>query len=278
MSEKLWKRHGKMSKRLSGSVPNCADVVEEYMKKYPDAGRKAIRDLIHPEHQEQPGHPEISIRTLNRHLEIAFPEKKRKLDKKSLLLQVKMLQDNMLPAKPIEVRKQAAKTLMALASEKEFPIKAVLFLFDNWNKPNYRDIQKYLLCAIWRAAISLKDDGRLQFKINPVLQEVLELAENVKAPPELRGDAWGLLVELKDQMMVDLAFKILKRPDEQERVWGYDRQEIIRYANKNSTDAKKRLLSVLSELPQQPTKEQIPSTSVVGQRVSSLLNEIRSQN
>ena len=86
------------------------------------------------------------------------------------------------------------------------------------------------------------------------MNEFLELAENVKAPPELRGDAWGILVELKDQRMVDLAFKMVIRPDEQEIVWGYARQEIIRYANKNSTDAIKRLLSVLSELPQQPTK------------------------
>jgi hypothetical protein len=98
---------------------------------------------------------------------------------------------------------------------------------------------------------------------------------------ELRDDAWRLPVDVEDSRRTDLAFMLVKRPEEEEIVLDFVRQEIVLYANENPLEAKKRLYDILSELPQL-TGEQIEKqqdnkhTNTLYQRVTNLLREIRS--
>jgi hypothetical protein len=62
-----------MSRRQLESVPNYADLVEDYTKTYPQTERKALKKLI------LLNHPQLNPRSLNRHLKKAF-ESKVKLD------------------------------------------------------------------------------------------------------------------------------------------------------------------------------------------------------
>ncbi|MFH0748937.1 MAG: hypothetical protein V1915_03335 [Candidatus Bathyarchaeota archaeon] len=183
--------------------------------------------------------------------------------------EVEILVNLLSEANPTEIRKEAAKDFMALASKYEkIPDKAIDFLLCKWHQPSYAMIQDRLLTTLWRITVAAKAKGFHEVieKVKSTTDKVLKIAKNFNAAPGLREAAWELLILLENPRIVDTAFELLTHKNEQEVVMSYVREEVKLYAGKNPLDAKKRLYDIL-----RGSKEGTPTH----QRILSLLQAIR---
>jgi len=194
------------------------------------------------------------------------------LKKKASDEEVRLLLQLLSVEKPPKVMKEAAKDLMALASKYEIiPDEAVNFLVNNWYQPQYASVQGYLLTALERVVASCKAKGsRLQYVVDVVKQhtvdKILEVAKNFSASPGLRQTAWGLLILLEEPRTTEVALELLTREEEQEVVLDFVKDQILRYADENPINAKRRLYNILLK-----SKEGTPTY----RRILSLLQLIR---
>lgn len=192
------------------------------------------------------------------------------IEKKAPYVEVELLIQLLSEANPVEIRRAAAKDLMALASVYEIiPDEAIDFLLDKWHQQPYFDVQEILLSTIWSITLNAKEKGLSEVveKVKTAADEVLEIAKNFRAEPGLRQAAWGLLILLEEPRITDVAFDLLTRQEEQEDVMSYVREEVKRYADENRLDARRRLYDILLGSKRE---------TIAYQRILFLLQAIRS--
>ncbi|MFH0896453.1 MAG: hypothetical protein V1850_00185 [Candidatus Bathyarchaeota archaeon] len=170
------------------------------------------------------------------------------IEKKAPYEEVEMLIQLLSEANPIEIKREASKDFMALASKYEIiSDKAIDFLLDKWHQKLYCDVQKNLLSTILRITLKAKEKKYSEVieKVKTAADKALEIAKNSSAEPELRQTAWELLIYLEEPKITDTAFELLTRQDEDETLMSYIREEVKRYADENRFDARKRLYDIL---------------------------------
>ena len=183
----------------------------------------------------------------------AFQLKKKKASLEEAEMLIKLMDDT----KPIQVRREAAKDLQALASRyKRFPDKMIDFILDNWHKSGYSLIKKYLLSTLLRITLSAKAEEYQMVveKIKHATDSLLEVVKDENMPAELREDAWRLLELLEEPKISAVAFELLTRENEPEGLMSFVKEEVKRYAEEYPLEVKRRLYDILVESGKETSK------------------------
>lgn len=150
-----------------------------------------------------------------------------------------------------EVRKEAAKDLMALALNYEtVSMECIDFLIKRLNLKSYVAVQEYLYATLVEITKKAKAKGFNEVidRVNGAADKVLEIAKDIHVPPELRRIAWELLILIEDPRITEASFELLTRENGYEEVIDFVKEEIKRYYNEDPLDAKKKLYNLLLKL------------------------------